>query len=92
NGRDLIKDFQSAGFGYAATKTDLDKADPAKPLLGLFAFSNMNVALDKINGRRGTDKNGLTGASVVEDFGLPDQPMLDEMAAKAIDVLKRSPK
>ncbi|MDP0964921.1 alkaline phosphatase, partial [Klebsiella pneumoniae] len=48
--------------------------------------------LDKINGRRGTDKNGLTGASVVEDFGLPDQPMLDEMAAKAIDVLKRSPK
>ena len=91
-GRDLIAEFQSAGFGYAATKTDLDRADTAKPLLGLFAFSNMNVALDKINGRRGTDKNGLSGASVVEDFGLPDQPMLDEMAAKALAVLKRSPK
>jgi len=50
------------------------------------------VALDKINGRRGTDRNGLSGASVVEDFGLPDQPMLDEMAAKALDVLKGAPK
>lgn len=90
-GRDLIAEFQSAGFGYAATKSDLDRADPGKPLLGLFAFSNMNVALDKINGRRGTDTNGLGGGSVVEDFGLPDQPMLDEMAAKALAVLKRAP-
>ena len=90
--RDLIKDFQQAGFGYAPTKADLDKADATKPLLGLFAFSNMNVALDKINGRRGSEKNGLGGASVVDDFGLPDQPMLDEMAAKALAVLKRSPK
>ncbi|MFG6488581.1 alkaline phosphatase [Roseateles sp. BYS78W] len=91
-GRDLVQEFQSAGFSYAPTKAELDKADASKPLLGLFAFSNMNVALDKINGRRGTDKNGLNGGSVVDDFGLPDQPMLDEMAAKAIDVLKRSPK
>jgi len=90
-GRDLIQDFQAAGFGYAATKTELDQADPAKPLLGLFAFSNMNVALDKINGRRGHDSNGLQGGSVVQDFGLPDQPMLDEMAARALGVLKRAP-
>jgi alkaline phosphatase len=40
----------------------------------------MNVALDKIAGRRG---NG----SVVNDFGFPDQPMLDEMTQKALDVL-----
>jgi len=91
-GRDLIKDFQAAGFSYAPTKAELDRADATKPLLGLFAFSNMNVALDKINGRRGTEKNGLQGGSVVDDFGLPDQPMLDEMAAKAINVLKRAPK
>ena len=90
-GRDLLADFQAAGFQYAATKADLDRTDPAKPLLGLFAFSNMNVALDKINGRRGTDKRGLSGGSVVEDFGLPDQPMLDEMAAKALGVLQRAP-
>lgn len=91
-GRDLIQEFQSAGFNYAATKADLDKADATKPLLGLFAFSNMNVALDKINGRRGSDRNGLGGASVVDDFGLPDQPMLDEMAAKALGVLRKAPK
>lgn len=91
-GRDLIQAFQAAGFSYAPTKAELDKADATKPLLGLFAFSNMNVALDKINGRRGGDKNGLGGGSVVDDFGLPDQPMLDEMAAKALGVLKKAPK
>lgn len=30
--------------------------------------------------------------SVVVDFGLSDQPMLDEMATKALAVLKRAPK
>jgi alkaline phosphatase len=88
--RNLIADFESKGFRYAATRTDLNAVDTAHTdhLLGLFALSNMNVALDKINGRRG-DKSGVNGGSVVEDFGLPDQPMLDEMAAKAIDVLSR---
>ena len=89
-GRDLIADFRAAGFDYAATKTDLDRIDAAKTgrLLGLFALSNMNVALDKINGRRGV-KDGVGGGSVVEDFGLPDQPMLDEMTEKALAVLSR---
>lgn len=85
--RDLIQEFQGAGFRYAATKTELDAAAGADRLLGLFAFSNMNVALDKIDGRRGT-KRGLTG-SVVDDYGFPDQPMLDEMATRALDVLKK---
>jgi len=89
-GRDLIAGFEAKGFRYAATRKDLAALDTAHTdrLLGLFALSNMNVALDKINGRRG-DKGGVNGGSVVDDFGLPDQPMLDEMAAKAIDVLAR---
>ncbi len=85
--RDLIKDFQSAGYRYAATKTELDAAAGADRLLGLFAFSNMNVALDKIDGRRGK-KSGLTG-TVVDDYGFPDQPMLDEMTVRALEVLKK---
>lgn len=85
--RDLIQDFQSAGFRYAATKTEMDAAAGADRLLGLFAFSNMNVALDTIDGRRGA-KKGLTG-SVVDDYGFPDQPMLDGMAVRALDVLKK---
>jgi alkaline phosphatase len=88
--RDLIKDFQGAGFRYAATKADMDAAAGADRLLGLFALSNMNVALDKIDGRRGV-KTGVIG-SVVDDYGFPDQPMLDEMTARALDVLKKQPK
>jgi len=87
--RDLIADFKSAGFAYAADKTALDAIDPSQShkLLGLFAYSNMNVALDKMDGRRGK-KTGVKG-SVVDDFGFPDQPMLDEMASKALEVLSK---
>ena len=88
--RDLIKDFQSAGYRYAATKTDLDASAGADRLLGLFALSNMNVALDKIDGRRGA-KHGVTG-SVVDDYGFPDQPLLEEMTTRALDVLKKQRK
>ncbi|MGE3182462.1 MAG: alkaline phosphatase, partial [Phycisphaerae bacterium] len=81
--RDLLADAQTAGWTYAADNTELQNI-PANTdrLLGLFAFSNMNVALDKIDGRRGN-------AAVVNDFGFPDQPMLDEMAAKALQVLSQ---
>jgi len=78
--RDLIANFQGAGFAYAANKTQMDAAVGDR-LLGLFAFSNMNVSLDKIGKRRGT-------STIVDDFGFPDQPMLDEMTAKALDVLQ----
>ncbi len=83
NNRDLIADFQNAGFTYAPDKSALDYAPNTKPLLGLFAFSNMNVAKDKTDGRRGT-------STVVDDYGFPNQPMLDEMTAKALDVLDRN--
>ena len=85
--RNLIADFKSAGFSYAPDKTSLDAINPLQTdkILGLFAYSNMNVALDKIDGRRGK-KNGVKG-SVVDDFGFPDQPMLEEMTAKALEVL-----
>ena len=81
--RDLIADFEQAGFAYASDKTSLlAKAPGASKLLGLFALSNMNVAFDKIGGRRGS-------SAIVQDYGLPDQPMLDEMARVALDTLGR---
>jgi alkaline phosphatase len=84
--RNLIADFQAAGFHYAPDKAGMD-ATPANEdrLLGLFALSQMNVALDKINGRRGT-------STIAADFGFPDQPMLDEMTAKALQVLSKNKK
>lgn len=78
--RDLITDFQNSGFTYAADKTDMDNAGVPSKMLGLFSYSNMNVSFDKINGRRGA-------TTIVNDYGFPNQPMLDEMADKAIKVL-----
>lgn len=92
-GRNLLGDFQSAGFVYAPDSTTLN-AVPANTdkLLGLFAFSNMNVAKDKIDGRRNVVPAGsATGQTVVTDYGFPDQPMLDEMTDKALTVLNRNP-
>ncbi|MEI8298896.1 MAG: alkaline phosphatase [Pseudomonadota bacterium] len=83
-GRDLVSDFRAAGFSYAASAQELAAAPGDRPLLGLFAWGNMNVAYDKIGGRRGT-------SPVVAEFGLTDQPMLDEMAAKALAVLEHAP-
>ena len=83
--RDLLAGFQTAGFAYAANNTRLRAtAAGATKLLGLFALSNMNVALDKIDGRRGN-------ASVVNDYGFPDPPMLDEMTDAALTVLDKNP-
>lgn len=83
--RDLIADYEAAGWTYVADNTELSEVGPdAKKLLGLFTLSNMNVALDKIDGRRGN-------SNVVDDYGFPDQPMLDEMTVKALEVLSQNP-
>jgi len=90
--RDLISDFQAAGFKYASDLTSLSSVDvkTTDKLLGLFAYSNMNVALDKIDGRRNIAK-GIKGR-VVDDYGFPDQPMLEEMTHKALGVLQKNKK
>ncbi len=83
--RDLIADFKRAGFAYAPDASSLARAATSDKLLGLFALSNMNVAFDKIEGRRGD-------RSVVDAYGFPDQPMLDEMTRAALEVLSRNPR
>ncbi len=83
--RNLLGDFQSSGWTYAADRTALNSIPSnTSKLLGLFTYSNMNVALDKINGRRGT-------STVVNDYTFPNQPMLSEMTTAAINVLNRNP-
>lgn len=82
--RDLIADFVTAGFTYAPDLTALNAAAPATTkLLGLFHTSNMDVSLDKIAERRG-------GASVGTVATFPDQPLLEEMTEKALQVLKNN--
>ncbi len=87
--RDLIGDFQKAGFSYVDSNTGLNSAFaggkvPAK-LLGLFGYGNMNVALDKIAKRRNP---GVPG--VVDDYRAPDQPMLPDMTTAALKTLNAS--
>jgi alkaline phosphatase len=91
--RDLIGDFKRAGFTYSETATDLNTLvagykTPDK-LLGLYAYGNMNVALDKIAKRRNVKLPG-SSTFVVDDYHAPDQPMLDEMTRAALKVLSRS--
>lgn len=91
-GRDLVAAFRGAGFAYAADRSALDAAvmgNGPDRLLGLFGYGNMNVALDKIAKRRGTPVGGGSGF-VVDDYHAPDQPMLDEMTAAALKVLRKN--
>ncbi|HYP16320.1 MAG TPA: alkaline phosphatase, partial [Opitutus sp.] len=82
--RNLIAGFQGAGFSYVANKSELMAlGHGSTKLLGLFAYSNMNVAKDKLDKRRGV-------STVVDDYGFPDQPMLEEMTAVALNVLKKN--
>lgn len=87
--RDLLAEFQAAGYAYAESATGLQQALASRPgkLLGLFGYGNMNVALDKIAKRRNPSAPG-----VVDDYHAPDQPMLDEMTEAALQVLSRSPR
>jgi alkaline phosphatase len=86
--RDLLSSFVAAGFTYVPDATALGAIPhDTERLLGLFNFSNMNVAKDKIDGRRSPPGS----PTVVDAYGFPDQPMLDEMADKALQVLSREP-
>jgi len=88
--RDLLGDFEDAGFAYADSATALGQVIAAshlpRRLLGLFAYGNMNVALDKLAKRRGVLLPGTTSFAV-DDYHAPDQPMLDEMTGAALAVL-----
>jgi len=88
--RDLLQEMQDFGFTYVDSSTALSaevatRSIPDK-LLGLFAYGNMNVALDKLAKRRNTLLAGTT-SFVVDDYYAPDQPMLDEMTDAALKVL-----
>jgi alkaline phosphatase len=87
--RDLLTEFQGAGFAYADSASSLKSTLAASPhkLLGLFGYGNMNVALDKVAKRRAPAAHG-----VVDDYHAPDQPMLDEMTEAALKVLSANRK
>lgn len=90
--RDLIGGFKAAGYRYIETRTDLGgvlSGRAPNKLLGLFAWGNMNVALDKLAKQRNAVVSPDYPLFVVDDYLAPDQPMLDEMTTAALKVLGR---
>lgn len=91
--RDLIGGFKAAGFKYVETASDLSSAVSGRAphkLLGLFAWGNMNVALDKLAKRRNAVVSPEYPFFVVDDYLAPDQPMLEDMTAAALKVLRKN--
>lgn len=92
--RNLLEEFKAAGFTYVDSfeggPNALKNAGTPDKLLGLFAYGNMNTAMDKIARRRGKLPPGET-TYVVDDYHAPDQPMLDEMTEAALRVLNKNP-
>ena len=84
--RDLIANFQSAGFYYAPDNTALNAMTGTETkLLGLFNSGHMDVSLDKIAKRRG---GAAAAGSLIATY--PDQPLLEEMTDKALTVLNKN--
>jgi alkaline phosphatase len=77
--RDMIAEFEAAGYTYVTSQSELDAAvaDAPEKLLGLFHPSDMNVWLDR---NVYTDNLG--------DF--TDQPGLPGMTLAALEVLKQN--
>jgi alkaline phosphatase len=88
--RNLLQEFQTAGFAYADSATSLNAvvagAKLPEKLLGLYGYGNLNVSVDKLAKRRNVLLPGTT-TFAVDDYHAPDQPMLDEMTDAALKVL-----
>ncbi|MFD0673158.1 alkaline phosphatase [Cohnella sp. GCM10027633] len=78
--KDLITDFEKAGYTFAENATQLKEAGTPDKLLGLFHTGDMNVYIDR------STKN----ADALKSF--TDQPNLMDMTQKAIDVLSQNDK
>lgn len=98
--RDLIGEFRSLGYRYVTNASELRGISAGQPTIGLFKGSaspapasngiatasdvNMDVAYDKLRLRRPASE------PLVNFAGYEDQPMLDLMTQKAIEVLSNS--
>jgi len=101
--RDLVAEFQSKGYRFIKSASELKAVPPdTTSVLGLFRRPNKVAALPNgltvnENGNMDTayDKLGLLGrmnarpgSEPLPDFGIwRDQPFLDDMTRKAIDIL-----
>lgn len=98
--RDLIGEFQALGYRYVTTASEMKALAYGQPAIGLFKGSaapapasngiataadvNMDVAYDKLGMQR-------PASEPLANLGnYTDQPMLDQMTGKAIEILSTS--
>jgi alkaline phosphatase len=74
NKKDYFEEYKKAGYSVVKSKKEMDAVSGTGPLVGIFTPGNMNVWLDR---------NIYT--SNLGKF--PDQPNLDDMVMKAIEVM-----
>ncbi len=77
--RNLIEEFKSQGYTFVGTKTEMNKAQNADKMLGLFQLDNMNVYLDREITKNPTVLGSFT-----------DQPNLMDMTKQAIKLLSKN--
>jgi alkaline phosphatase len=75
-----IEKFETAGYKFVSTKTELAAAKAASKVLGLFNTGNVDGALDRLFLKKGS----------VAKF--PDQPDLTDQVRVALDILSRNDK
>jgi alkaline phosphatase len=101
--RDLVAEFQAKGYRFVSSATELAALDPsAQKALGLFRRVNdaklsPSLLTVQVNGNMepAYDKLGLLGRANVRPGSEPlpnfgawkDQPFLDDMTSKAIEIL-----
>jgi alkaline phosphatase len=77
---DYIRKFESAGYTFVSTLTELNAAGSANKLLGLFNPINIDGALDRFFLKKGS----------VPQF--PDQPDLTDQVRVALNILSKNDK
>lgn len=98
--RNLIGEFMSLGYRYVSTASELKNLQYGQPAIGLFksgtspapasngiataADANMNVAYEKLG------LQAPASEPTANFGGFTDQPMLEDMTAKAIEILSTS--
>ncbi|MES2924565.1 MAG: alkaline phosphatase [Verrucomicrobiota bacterium] len=81
--RNLITELVGQGFTRVNNRTELNALGTPDKLIGLFNNGNMTVAYDKLGYVRPAGEQSTFTSS------FPDQPFLEEMTEKAIDVLSK---
>ena len=82
--RNIVEEFKQRGYTLVSTAAELRSVKEPGKLLGLFHPAQMASRLDRMESRRGN----ANARTAVGQF--PDQPDLELMVEKALDVLSRN--